>query len=107
MHKLSPKTKSLKDQHWLFPKLCTTLYNAIWCCYELLSLCVVQEVMVLENRLRVKTAELANLQKKVHHLLTEPLTTHTSRTPSSSSSLSTSPHHLNNTSLFKENIIPK
>lgn len=105
MHKLFPKTKSLKD-HWLFPKLCTTLYNATWCCYELLSLCVVQEVMVLENRLRVKTAELVNLQKKVHHLLTEPLTTHTSRTPSSSS-LSTTPQRLNNTSLFKENIIPK
>jgi chromosome segregation ATPase len=71
-----------------------------------------EEVMVLEIRLRVKTTELANLQKKVTHLLTEPPTTHTPKSsPSSSSSSFTTPsigpHHLNNTSLLKENIVPK
>ena len=68
--------------------------------------CPVQEVMILENRLRVKSAELANLQRKVNHLLAEPTTGHTP----SSSSLTTpplGPNHLNNTSLLKENIIPK
>ena len=57
--------------------------------------------MVLENRLRVRTAELTSLQKKVNRLLAEP-PDHTS-----SHRVTTPTHLISDISFLKENIIPK
>lgn len=67
-----------------------------------------QEVMTLETRLRVKTAELAALQKKVQHVLIEPQ----GHTPNSTSlhihkKTATSTHHINSVPFLKENVVPK
>lgn len=68
-----------------------------------------QEVMTLETRLRVKTAELAALQRKVQHVLIEPQ----GHTPNSTSlythhkKTATSTHHINSVPFLKENVVPK
>lgn len=67
---------------------------------------------MLENRLRIKTAELATLQKRVNNLLIEPqghtpnstpLYPHTKRVTTPTNL----PRLISDVSFLKENIIPK